>query len=134
MNKSILIGRLTKAPVITYSTENKHIARFTLAVDRYKSDADFISCVAFGQRAEFAEKYLTQGKKIAIVGSIKTGSYTNKDGNKIYTTDVIVDDVEFCESKAAEVDKGLSQINAPIQTEGDFMSIPDGLADELPFS
>lgn len=130
MNKAILIGRLTKAPVISYTAEQKAVARFTLAVDRYKGDTDFLPCVAFGSRAEFAEKYLTQGKKVSIVGNIKTGSYTNKDGVKVYTTDIIVDEVEFCESKAAQVENGLSQINAPVETG--FTDIPNDM--ELPFS
>ena len=111
MNRVILLGRLTRDPDVRYSgngTEGgMQIARFTLAVDRRRTgadgqrEADFIGCVAFGRQAEFAEKYLHQGSKIAITGRIQTGSYSNKDGQKIYTTDVVVEDVEFAESKSA---------------------------------
>ena len=108
MNKVILMGRLTRDPEIRYSQGEKAtaVARYTLAVDRsYRRDgennADFIGCVAFGRTAEFAEKYFRQGTKIAIVGRIQTGSYVNKDGVKVYTTDVVVDEQEFAESKAA---------------------------------
>lgn len=107
MNKVILIGRCTRDPEVRYSQgENATaVARYTLAVDRqFKRDgdqsADFINCIAFGKRGEFAEKYLRKGTKIAVVGRIQTGSYTNKDGNKVYTTDVVVDEHEFVESKA----------------------------------
>ena len=131
MNRTILIGRLTKDPDVRYTQgENSMcIARYTLAVDRKGKDkgADFISCVAFGKGGEFAEKYLKKGKKIAVTGKIQTGSYTNKDGVKVYTTDVVVEDHEFCESlekKEEPKDSGMDG----------FMSIPDGLDDaELPF-
>lgn len=130
MNKTILIGRCTRDAEVRQNNETK-VARFTLAVDRYNSDADFIPCVAFGKNADFAEKYLTKGKKICLEGSIKTGSYTNKDGAKVYTTDVIADRFEFVDSKA---DEGFAQINAPIETtENGFMNIPEGLENELPF-
>lgn len=108
MNKVILMGRLTRDPEMRNSNgeSNTAIARYTLAVDRrYKREgdagADFISCVAFGRSAEFAEKYFRQGLKIVITGHIQTGSYINRDGNKVYTTDVVVEDQEFAESKAA---------------------------------
>ena len=108
MNKAILMGRLTRDPEVRYSAgENSMaIARYTLAVDRrFKRDgeatADFISCVAFGRSAEFAEKYFYQGIKIAVSGRIQTGSYTNRDGQKVYTTEVMVEDQEFAESKSA---------------------------------
>ena len=108
MNKVILMGRLTRDPEVRYSAgENAlAIARYTLAVDRRfrrdgEASADFISCVTFGKSAEFAEKYLHQGTKIVVAGRIQTGSYTNKDGQKIYTTDVVVEDQEFAESKSA---------------------------------
>lgn len=110
------------------------IARYTLAVDRkYKkeveSTADFIPCVAMGKNGEFAEKYLKQGTKIAITGRIQTGSYTNKDGNKVYTTDVMVEEHEFCEGK-----NGNNQ-NKPVSDIGsDFMKIPDGIENNLPFN
>ena len=105
MNKVILMGRLTKDPEVRYSAEQTAIARYTLAVDRRTKDAaaDFIPCVAFGRSAEFAEKYLHKGIKIVIVGRIQTGSYTNRDGQKVYTTDVIVEEQEFAESKSAQM-------------------------------
>ena len=137
MNKVILMGRLTKDPEVRYSQgENATaVARYTLAVDRqFKRDgdqsADFINCIAFGKRGEFAEKYLRKGTKIAVVGRIQTGSYTNKDGQKVYTTDVIVDEHEFVESKASQQNGGDS---APVSSVG-FMSIPDGVDTQLPFN
>ena len=137
MNKVILMGRLTKDPEVRYSQgENATaVARYTLAVDRqFKRDgdqsADFINCIAFGKRGEFAEKYLRKGTKIAVVGRIQTGSYTNKDGQKVYTTDVIVDEHEFVESKASQQNGGDS---APVSSDG-FTSIPDGIDEELPFA
>jgi len=143
MNKVILMGRLTRDPEIRYSQgeNNMAIARYTLAVDRRfqkNSDqsADFISCVAFGRSAEFAEKYLKQGTKICITGRIQTGSYTNKDGVKVYTTDVVVEDQEFAESKSASGGSGDGSYSRPqpSASAGDgFMSIPDGIEDELPF-
>ena len=147
MNKVILMGRLTRDPEVRYSAgENAlAIARYTLAVDRRfnrngDQSADFIGCVAFGRSAEFAEKYLKQGTKIAITGRIQTGSYTNKDGNKVYTTDVVVEEQEFAESKAAS---GQASGNGGYQPAGrpepgnagaeGFMSIPEGIEDDLPF-
>lgn len=137
MNKVILIGRCTRDPEVRYSQgENATaVARYTLAVDRqFKKDgdqsADFINCIAFGKRGEFAEKYLRKGTKIAVVGRIQTGSYTNKDGQKVYTTDVIVDEHEFVESKASQQNGGDS---APVSSDG-FTSIPDGIDEELPFA
>lgn len=130
LNKAFLIGRLTKDPDIRYTTnkdgEHGCIARYTLAVDRRGKDAgaDFISCVAFGKSAEFAAKYLKKGTKLCITGRIQTGSYNNKDGQKVYTTDIVVEESEFCESKK------------DIQTQPEpapEMDIPDGLEDELPF-
>lgn len=146
MNRVILIGRLTRDPDVRYSqgAEPLAIARYTLAVDRRgkrdtNSDqsADFISCVAFGRNGEFAEKYLKQGTKIAVTGRIQTGSYTNKDGNKVYTTDVVVEDHEFVESKGSS-DGGASYQAADrpepsnASAEG-FMSIPEGIENDLPF-
>ena len=141
MNKVILMGRLTRDPDIRYSTGEKQmaIARYTLAVDRRRragegeQTADFISCVAFDKSAEFAEKYLKQGIKIAITGRIQTGSYTNKEGQKVYTTEIIVEECEFAESKTAS---GASATRpAPQTSAGDgFMNIPDGVEDDgLPF-
>mgnify|MGYP003195248285 FL=1 len=137
MNKVILIGRCTRDPEVRYSQgENATaVARYTLAVDRqFKREgdqsADFINCIAFGKRGEFAEKYLRKGTKIAVVGRIQTGSYTNKDGQKVYTTDVIVDEHEFVESKASQQNGGDS---APVSTDG-FTNIPDGIDEQLPFN
>jgi single-strand DNA-binding protein len=144
MNKVILMGRLTRDPEVRYSQgENSlAIARYTLAVDRRfkrqgEQDADFISCVSFGKTAEFAEKYLKQGTKIAITGRIQTGSYTNKEGQKVYTTEVIVEETEFAESKSASSESGYQNTSRPAPTEaiGDgFMNIPDGIDEELPFN
>lgn len=148
MNKVILMGRLTRDPDVRYSQgENPlAIARYTLAVDRrIKRDgdaaADFINCVAFGRAAEFAEKYLWQGIKMVVSGRIQTGSYTNKEGQKVYTTDIIIEEQEFAESKAANQNVA-SQNNAagtgqkqasPGTNEDGFMNIPDGIDEELPF-
>jgi len=132
MNKVILMGRLTKDPDIR-GEGTSLVARYTLAVDRrYKRDenesADFISCVAFGKGAEFAEKYLKKGMKIVVCGRIQTGSYTNKDGAKIYTTDVIVEEHDFAESKNSS-----GSSSDETSTDADFMSIPDSVRDEMPF-
>ena len=151
MNKVILMGRLTRDPDVRYSQgENATaVARYTLAVDRrFRRDgdqsADFIGCVAFGRQAEFAEKYLRQGTKIAVTGRIQTGSYTNREGQKVYTTDIVVEEQEFAESKAAagEHTGGYQQQNSfqqsmpePSAAAGDgFMNIPDGIDEELPFN
>lgn len=163
MNKVILMGRLTRDPDIRYSAgENSTaVARYTLAVDRrFKRDgdqsADFISCVAFGRSAEFAEKYFHQGIRIVVSGRIQTGSYTNRDGNKVYTTDVVVEDQEFAESKNASAENSAgftpsyqqpsyqqpsyqqpsapsAPSPAPASADG-FMNIPDGIDEELPFN
>lgn len=135
MNKVILMGRLTRDPEVRYSqaAEPIAIARYTLAVDRrFKREgeeqtADFISCVAFGRQGEFAEKYLKQGTKIAVTGRIQTGSYTNKDNVKVYTTEVVVEESEFAESKKAD---GAQPQEAP--NDG-FMQIPEGIEANLPF-
>ncbi|EOT22561.1 single-stranded DNA-binding protein [Eubacterium sp. 14-2] len=147
MNKVILMGRLTRDPEVRYSQGEQAtaVARYTLAVDRrFKRDndqqtADFINCVAFGRSGEFAEKYFHKGTKIAITGRIQTGSYTNQDGQKVYTTDVVVEEQEFAESKAAsEGQAGGYQPAArpaPSAAVGDgFMNIPDGIDEELPFN
>ena len=146
MNKVILMGRLTRDPEVRYSQgENASaVARYTLAVDRrFKRDgeqsADFINCVAFGRTAEFAERYLRQGVKIAVTGRIQTGSYTNRDGVKVYTTDVVIEEQEFAESKAASGASNSSYQVSPAPSPsvdiGDgFMNIPDGIDEELPFS
>lgn len=116
MNSVVLIGRLTKDPEVRVSQDGGSIARYSLAVDRRKKDAgaDFISCVAFGKGAEFAEKYLKKGTKIGVTGRIQTGSYTNKDGQKIYTTEVVIEQQEFAESKNAaekKEDGGFAQVD-----------------------
>ena len=139
MNKVILMGRLCADPEVRYSQNQNQtaVARYRLAVDRrFKREgeqtADFISCVAFGKAAEFAEKYLRQGTKIAITGRIHTGSYTNREGQKVYTTDVVVEEQEFAESKGAS---GNIEGSAPQATDPDgFMSLPDGIDEELPFN
>ena len=143
MNKVILMGRLTRDPEVRYGAgENSTaVARYTIAVDRrFKRDgeqsADFIGCVAFGRNADFAEKYLRQGTKIVLTGRIQTGSYTNRDGQKVYTTDIVVEEQEFAESKAAG-NGGQNNYSRPSAATSDadgFMNIPDGIDDELPFS
>ena len=162
MNKVIIIGRLTREPEVRYSAgeSGQGVARYTLAVDRrFKREgdatADFLNCVAFGRSAEFAEKYLHQGTKIVVYGRIQTGSYTNRDGQKVYTTDIVVEDQEFAESKAAAEERGVrtsgspysspaggsySRPAAPAPQAADnapadgFMNIPDGIEEELPFN
>ena len=155
MNKVILMGRLTRNPEVRYSAGDSSmaIARYTLAVDRRftrrgednnGATADFIPCVAFGRSAEFAEKYFHQGMKVVVTGRIQTGSYTNKDGQKVYTTDVIVEDQEFAESKSASAgsDNGgyrpamsQSRPEPASAVASGFMNIPDGVEDEgLPFN
>ena len=140
MNKVILIGRLTRDPEIRYTNgdDQKAVARYTLAVNRIGKDksADFISCVTFGKSAEFAEKYLHQGTKICIEGRIQTGSYEKQDGTKVYTTNVIVEKHEFVESKAASSGSAstAAQEPAPEVSADGFMSIPDGIDEELPFT
>lgn len=160
MNKVILIGRLTRDPEVRYSTgENAlAIARYTLAVDRRfhkdgEANADFISCVSFGRSAEVAEKYFRQGLKISVSGRIQTGSYTNRDGQKVYTTEVVVEEQEFAESKSNSLNNSQHpqqqsqqpQQQAPRQQQNSgkqqncyaddgFMNIPDGIDEELPFA
>lgn len=137
MNKVILMGRLTRDPEVRYSQgENATVvARFTLAVDRkYKTEGgtetDFIGCVAFGRSAEFIEKYFRQGTKTVITGRIQTGSYVNRDGQKIYTTDVVVEEQEFAESKKSSDTNPVSGIT---ENADGFMNIPDNIDEELPF-
>lgn len=142
MNKVILMGRLTRDPEVRYTQGDNAsaVARFSLAVDRkFKKDgeqtADFISCVAFGKTGEFIEKYGRKGTKFVVEGRIQTGSYTNKDGQKVYTTDVVVEQVEFAESKASadgNTTNNTSNSNTPTDTS--FMDIPDGIDEELPFN
>jgi single-strand DNA-binding protein len=160
MNRVILMGRLTRDPEVRYTQGERSmaVARFTVAVDRRvrrdqnngeQQTADFISCVAFDRTAEFIQKYFTQGRRILLQGRIQTGSYTNKDGQKVYTTDIVADDVEFCENRNSEGGSaggynnnsyggGYQQTSrpAPSSAIGDgFMNIPDGVEDEgLPFN
>lgn len=155
MNKVVLMGRLTREPDVRYTQgqDQKCIARYTLAVDRRKArdsegqQADFISCVAFGKSGEFVEKYCHKGTKLVVSGRIQTGSYTNRDGQKVYTTDVVAEDQEFAESKSAAGNgtgeavrtdaaagaSGENQSNSEAAGDG-FMSIPDGIDEELPFN
>ena len=138
MNKTVLMGRLTADPQVRYSQGDNAtaVARYTLAVNRkFKKDgeptADFIPCAVFGRSAEFAERYFRKGMQVAISGRIQTGSYTNKDGVKVYTTEVIVEEQEFAESKAASQQNGSD--SAPVSTDG-FTNIPDGIDEQLPFN
>ena len=138
MNKIILIGRLTRDVEMRYGTNNNNtaIARYTLAVNRpYKQnggqEADFLPCIAFGKTAEFAEKYLAKGMRVAIEGRIQTGSYTNRDGQKVYTTDVVVERQEFLEKRA---DNSQPDSGAAESYDDRYMDIPDGIDDELPFN
>ena len=138
MNKVILMGRLTRNPETRYSIgdEPMAITRYTLAVERRfkregEATADFISCVAFGKAAEFAEKYLKQGTKITLAGRIQTGSYTNKEGVKVYTTEIVVEEQEFAESKNNQQPAAPQQ--QPEQADDGFINIPDAIQEELPF-
>lgn len=149
MNKVILMGRLTRDPDVRYTQGNdgsqRAIARYTVAVDRRNSrandgnqqTADFIGCVAFGKSGEFAEKYFHKGTKVLVTGRIQTGSYTNKDGQTVYTTDVVVEDQEFAESKNAASSNGVytGAATAPSGSAPDdgFMNIPEGIDEDLPF-
>ena len=146
MNKVILMGRLTRDPDVRYTQGDSSmaVARYTLAVDRRGSrssqegeqNADFINIVAFGKGGEFAEKYLHKGTKVVVSGRIQTGSYTNKDGQKVYTTDVVAEDQEFAESKnsASSNAGGYDNGARPEAAGGDFMNIPEGIEEDLPFS
>lgn len=146
MNKVILMGRLTRDPEVRYSAgENSMaIARYTLAVDRRmrkenEANADFIGCIAFGRNAEFAEKYFRQGLRVAITGRIQTGSYTNREGKKVYTTDVVIEEQEFAESKVISDNylqnrNETKNIGSVVEDKDGFMNIPEGIDEELPFS
>ena len=143
MNKVVLVGRLTRDPEVRYPQgDGVIVGRYTVAVDRkFKRDneptADFIPCVVFGRSAEFAEKYFHQGMRVAVSGRIQTGSYTNKDSKKVYTTDVVVEEQEFAESRSeSEANRGNRQAPPPAYPMDDdgFMNIPDGIDEELPFN
>ena len=143
LNKVILMGCLTRDPEVRYSQGEKAtcVAKYTLAVNRRfhregEQDADFINCVAFGKQGEFAEKYLKQGTKIVISGRIQTGSYTNRDGVKVYTTDVVIEEQEFAESKKAAETSSTPQNTQGVKSNPEddgFMTIPEGVEEELPF-
>lgn len=136
MNKVILMGRLARDPEIRYTDANLAIGRYSLAVPRrvqqgQEPAADFVNVVSFGKAAEFAEKYLKKGTKVLVTGRIQTGSYTNKDGQKVYTTDVVAEEQEFCESKASGTTQNTNASSNPMDG---FMSMPDdGIEDDLPF-
>lgn len=142
MNKVILIGRLTRDPNVRYSQGNEPmaIARFTLAVDRRRKKgeeqtADFISCVAFKKQGEFIEKYTHKGTKLVISGRIQTGSYTNKDGQTVYTTDVVCEDIEFAESKSSDSSSGSSTTPSTTPSSDDgFMNVEEDIDQDLPFN
>lgn len=138
MNSVQLVGRLTRDPDVRYTDGGLSIARFSMAVDRrFKSDgnpsADFPNCIAFGKTAEFIEKYFAKGMKIGVQGRIQTGSYTNQDGIKVYTTDVVIENCEFVESKTAQSQQGTGGDLGPTGDDG-FQNIPDGIDEELPFN
>lgn len=137
MNAVQLVGRFTRDPDVRYTDGGLSIARFTIAVDRrFKKEgeqaADFISCVAFGKTAEFIEKYFCKGMRIGVTGRIQTGSYTNNDGAKIYTTDVVVEAAEFVESKSNTDTREAQGLGTP--GDDGFINIPDGIDEELPFN
>jgi single-strand DNA-binding protein len=136
MNKVVLIGRLTRDCEV-YKTSESTVAKYSLAVERKfnreQQQADFINCVAFGKSGEFAEKYLRKGMKIAVVGRLQTGQYKNKDGQTIYTTDVVVEEHEFCESKQADGNTQQTPPPTPKAEFDGFMNIADGVDEELPF-
>ena len=144
MNKVILMGRLTRDPEVRYSQgENSlAIAKFSLAVDRRfkrqgEAETDFFNCTAFGKQAEFVEKYLKQGNKMLVTGRVQNDNYTNKEGKKVYSVQIIVDELEFAENRQAQStnsDKGGYQTSAKSSQADGFMNIPTGLEDELPFS
>ena len=147
MNKVVLVGRLTRDPELRFAPgTGTATCRFTVAVNRFKKgEADFINCVSFGRTAEFAEKYFRQGLKIAVTGRIQTGSYTNREGQKVYTTEVVVEDQEFAESKASsdsyaaahprtEAAPATSMPSPSAASADGFMNIPDGIDEELPFN
>jgi single-strand DNA-binding protein len=135
MNKVILMGRLTRDPEVRYSQSEQSTAvgKFSIAVDRRfkrqgEVDTDFFNCVAFGKQGEFVEKWLKQGTKIVLTGRIENNNYTNKEGQKVYTVQITVEEIEFAESK------GSQEVQQPIQESNGFINIPTGLEEELPFA
>ena len=142
MNKVILMGRLVRDPDVKYANGGNSgqmcIASYTLAVDRRfrkegEATADFLRCVSFGKAGEFAEKYFKQGTKVAVTGRLQTGSYTNKEGQKVYTTDIIVEEQEFAESKGNSADNKIPEAPVPSPESMQFIKIPEGLENDLPF-
>ena len=140
MNKVILAGRFTRDPEVRYTNDGTSIARFSIAVNRRfvkegsDQKADFLNCVAFGKSAEFIEKYFRKGMKADLSGRIQTGSYTNKDGVKVYTTDIVVEEIEFGEGKGSSQAQTASPTPNPEADPDGFMSIPDGIDEEMPFN
>lgn len=140
MNKVILTGRFTRDPEVRYANDGTSIARFSIAVNRRfvkegsDQKADFLNCVAFGKSAEFIEKYFRKGMKADLSGRIQTGSYTNKDGVKVYTTDIVVEEIEFGESNGSSQAQTASPTPNPEADLDGFMSIPDGIDEEMPFA
>ncbi len=142
MNKIILMGRLTRDPEIRFSQGDNQtaIARFSLAVDRrFKrqgdAEADFFNCTTFGRQAEFVEKYLKQGTKILLTGRVQNDNYTNKNGEKVYSVQIIAEEIEFAESKASQGGGGFTPSPNPVQAADDgFLNIPNGIEEELPFN
>lgn len=142
MNKVIMMGRLTRDPEVRYSqgASQTAVARFSLAVDRRwkregEPDADFFNCTAFGKQAEFVEKYLKQGTKVVVTGRIQNDNYTDRSGNKVYSVQILIEEIEFAESKnAGQQNQQSGQQDRPAVDDQGFMSIPDGAEEELPFS
>jgi single-strand DNA-binding protein len=139
MNNVSLVGRLTRDPEVRYTDGGLSIARFSLAVDRRfkkegQPDADFPNCVAFGKTAEFIEKWFHKGQRIGLVGRIQTGSYTKEDGTKVYTTDVVAENVEFVESKSSESGQGLPPEPSIADANDGWVNVPDDIDEELPFN
>lgn len=133
MNKAIMMGRLTRDPEIRYTNGGKTIAKFSLAVDRRfkqegQPEADFFNCVTFGKQAEFVEKYLHKGTKILISGQVQNNNYTNKDGQAVYSTQILIDEIEFAESKQTQ-----QQASGNTSDQG-WMNVPEGVSEELPFN
>jgi single-strand DNA-binding protein len=142
MNKVILMGRLTRDPEVRVSTGERqtNIGRFSIAVDRRfkregQPDADFFNCTCFGKQAEFIEKYLHKGTKVVVVGSVQNDNYTKQDGSQVYSVQIMVDEIEFAESKNSSEGSGAGyQPAQPSAGANDFMNIPDGIVEELPFN
>lgn len=142
MNKVILMGRLTRDPEVSSSTSGTTFARYSIAVDRRfkrdgEPDADFFNCTSFGKQAEFVERYLKKGTKVVVSGRIQNDNYTNKEGQKVYGVRIMVEDIEFAESKNASSDGSFSSGSASSGSSNggnDFLNVPDGLVEELPFS